>query len=101
MLSIKSPYELASELGQRLKALRLQKGWTQANLAERSGINVHTLKRFEHTGQISLERLLCLAFVLGIMNEFDALMLKKMPLTIKELKQQSINRIRGKRRAKI
>ena len=40
-------------------------------LAQRSGIAVDTLKRFEQTGQVSLERLLKVAVVLDAVHEFS------------------------------
>lgn len=97
MLPIKTPSELAIDLGQRLKMLRLQKGWTQETLAHRSDVNLHTLKRFERTGKISFERLLSLAFALGVMSEFDSLFILKIPPTIKELRKQLKKRQRGMR----
>ena len=38
-------------------------------MAERSGISLASLKRFESTGKISLERLLLLAWTFGRLND--------------------------------
>ncbi len=39
---------------------------TQAELAERSGVSVAVLRKFEQTGKISLESFVKLTFVLGL-----------------------------------
>lgn len=68
-----SPKELCMELAKRLTAIRLQKTWTRELLAKNAGINVHTLKRFERTGQISLERLIAIAQALDNIQEIERL----------------------------
>jgi len=40
-------------------------------LAKRSGVSLGSIKRFELTGQISLESLLKLAHVLNRLNDFE------------------------------
>jgi len=44
---------------------------TQTELAERSGVSLGSLKRFESTGKISLESLLKLLNILGSLHEFE------------------------------
>ena len=46
-------------------------------MAERSGVSLGSLKRFENTGKISLDSLLKLMHLLGRLNEFDHFMLEK------------------------
>jgi len=46
-------------------------------MAERSGVSLGSLKRFENTGKISLGSLLKLMHLLGRLNEFDNLLLIK------------------------
>ena len=41
-------------LAERVKMARLHLKWTRPMLAEHSGVNQYTLKRFELTGEISL-----------------------------------------------
>lgn len=69
----KKPVDVLQEIAQRHKVLRKQWGYTQSELARRSGVSLGSLKRFETTGQISLESLLLLADVLNRLNDFDAL----------------------------
>ncbi len=67
----KTAKELAQEIAKRLTAMRLQHAWTREDLAKRSGINIYTLKHFERTGQISLERLIALCEQLDILSDFE------------------------------
>jgi len=66
-----TPHEIAKELAQRHKALRKQLKLSQSDMAERSGVSLGSLKRFETTGQISLESLLKLAHLLDRLEDFN------------------------------
>ncbi len=57
---------MARDLGHRLRAFRLAKGWTRDELAERSGVAVSTLKLLETKGQGSFQRLIRVAVSLGV-----------------------------------
>ncbi len=70
----KKPYNFLQEIALRHKALRKQAGFSQSELAQRSGVSLGSLKRFERTGQISFESLLQLADVLNRLNDFEALL---------------------------
>ena len=71
MLSLRSPTELAVAVATRIRARRLQRGWTQAELAARAGLKQPTYILFERTGQISLLRLLKVLEILDLLEEFD------------------------------
>ena len=66
-----SAHSLARQLSARIRDLRLHHGWSRAELGARAGVAVPTLRRFEDTGQISLERLLKLASALDFVADFD------------------------------
>lgn len=68
---IKTPYTVMLELAARHKLLRKRMKWSQAETAQRAGISLGSLKRFEQTGQISLESLLKLANLLDRLPDFD------------------------------
>ena len=70
----KKPFDYLREIAQRHKVLRKQAGFSQSELAKRSGVSLGSLKRFETTGQISLESLLLLADVLNRLDDFDAVL---------------------------
>lgn len=68
----KNPSDILKEIALRHKTIRKTFGWSQYELAERSGVSLGSLKRFERTGQISLESLLMLAHVLNRLEDFDS-----------------------------
>lgn len=55
----------------RVRVRRLQRTWTQAEIARRAGIREATYVLFERTGKIALLRLLKVLDVLGLLDEFD------------------------------
>ena len=94
-----TPAEVQKSLAGRARRLRLERSWTQAELAERAGVAFSTLRLFELTGRISLERLLKLALVLGAVDGFDGLFPSPEARTLAELEnQQQPARKRGRRR---
>jgi len=74
---------LKSKFKARRKAFKI----TQSELAARSGVSLGSLKRFEQSGQISLESFLKIAFVLECLEDFEKLCEEReeMPRTIEEL----------------
>jgi HTH-type transcriptional regulator / antitoxin HipB len=70
---LQTPSDIARSLAGRVRTLRLQRGWTQQEIAERSGLTPATYRRFERTGRISLERLLRIAVVLDAQGRFAQL----------------------------
>ncbi len=72
--SLETPEQVSRKLAARVKALRLAKGWKQITLAERSGVSLASLRRFEESGRVSLQSLLDLAFALNRLDDFDALL---------------------------
>lgn len=66
-----TPAEVARGLADRVRGRRLHRGWTQEELAERAGVALPTLKLFERSGKISLDRLLRIASVLGALDDFQ------------------------------
>lgn len=71
MLSLKSAPELAADLASRIRERRLRRGWTQAEIARRTGLKEPTYVLFERTGRISLLRLLKVLEVLELSGEFE------------------------------
>jgi transcriptional regulator with XRE-family HTH domain len=83
--SLMLPPDVGRLLAERVKTLRLLRGWKRATLAERSGVSAASLKRFETTGQISLESLLKLGHALGRLPEFSELLRPPAAQSIAEL----------------
>lgn len=83
----KNPYDIMQELKSKFKERRRTLGYTQKELATRSGVSLGSLKCFESSGQIALESLLKLALVLECLGDFEAVCEPKevMPKSIEEL----------------
>lgn len=71
--SLRNPVRLTQEIGKRIRTHRLARGWTQAELAERSGISLSTLKLLESQGKGSLQRLAKVAVILNLDAELRSL----------------------------
>ena len=70
----KKPADWMLEMAERHKMLRKQAGFTQSELARRSGVSLGSLKRFETSGQISMQSLFLLIDVLGRLEDFDTIL---------------------------
>jgi transcriptional regulator with XRE-family HTH domain len=70
----KTTLDILKELAQKHKVIRKQAGLTQSALAERSGVSLGSIKRFENTGRISLESLVQSAQILNRMGDFDLIL---------------------------
>ena len=68
---LKTPTEVMKDVALRVKSKRLALNLTQEGAALRSGVSLGSLKRFESTGQISLESLLKLAHAVNSLSDFD------------------------------
>ncbi len=88
----KNPYDFLEELAFRHKTIRKQAGFSQSELAKRSGVSLGSIKRFETSGKISLESLLALSHVLNHLNDFD-LILKPIE-NLKEIEKLFSNKTR-------
>lgn len=65
MLSLITVSEAQRKIAENVRLQRLQIGLTQQGLAERSGVALPTLRKFEQKRLISLESFLKLQMVLG------------------------------------
>ena len=70
-LSLISPVDVMLAVAQRVKAQRLEQNITQQELADKVGIAVGTVKRFEKSGEIQFNHLLRIALILGKLEDFN------------------------------
>lgn len=71
ILSLHTPSEVQSlwAAGAWREQLRLRAGWRQLTLAERAGVLLATVRRFERDGQTTLANLLRLCHALGVLDQ--------------------------------
>ncbi len=86
--SLLTQKEIAETLAGRLKNLRLSRKWKRTSLADRSGVSVASLIRFEQTAQISLDNFLNLLSALGRLDEVEGLLLPPAAESIEELEKK-------------
>ena len=65
--------EIDVDLAGRIAKLRKRKKLSQKELSIRSGVSYGSIKRFEQTGEISLQSLTKIAIALKIEDELDSL----------------------------
>lgn len=99
-LELQTPREIANTIARRARSLRLHRGWTQQEAADRAGVTLASYRRFERTGSISLERLLKLAIALGAYGGVDQLFAPPPAASLADLArlEASESRKRGRRR---
>jgi transcriptional regulator with XRE-family HTH domain len=96
-LQLHSPAEVQRKVAGRARLRRLERAWTQAELAGRSGTSLATLRRFERTGQASFATIIAIAFALSAEEEFLALFPPSPAQSIDDVLEKP-RRQRGRRR---
>lgn len=93
-----TPTETRKLLAERFKTLRLLAGYKRLTLASLSGVSVASLKRFETSGQVSLDNLLHMVHALGRLEEFADLFMEARAETMEQLREGAKKQIpkRGK-----
>lgn len=77
--------EINIEIAERMVQLRKRKKLSQKSLALRSGVSLGSLKRFEQTGEISLQSLTKIAIALEVEGELEELFSKVPFASIEEV----------------
>ena len=80
-----TPSDVAQNLAKRLRNVRKRKKITQKELALRSNVSYASLRKFEETGQISLNSLIKLCMELGVVNEINDLFTQPVYTSIEEV----------------
>ena len=77
--------EINTEIAERMVQFRKRKKLSQKSLALRSGVSLGSLKRFEQTGEISLQSLTKIAIALEVEGELEKLFSKVPFASIEEV----------------
>lgn len=96
-IQLHDPDEIARLLAERVRAERLRCEWKQETLAERSGVSLPTIRRYERTGRTSVENLLKLCHALGRLDEFADLLKPPPASSIDELAARTASAPKRKR----
>lgn len=89
-IQLNSPPEIARLLAERVRAERLRRRWKQKTLAERSGVSLPTVRRYERTGGTSVENLLKISHALGALDGFAELLKPPPATSIAELAHRNV-----------
>ena len=61
------------DIAKRVRAVRVSRRLTQAELCQRAGVSLGSYRRFEQSGRIEFVSLIRVAQALGIENDFEQL----------------------------
>ena len=92
--------DVIEEIKTALKRKRLELNLSQSTLAERSGVSLGTIKRFEKSGKISLQSLLKLTYVLGYFSEISALFMTDNIDTLEQWKEYGSRKGKERKRGR-
>lgn len=70
----KLPSDVLLNTATKVRGLRKEAGYSQTELARRSGVSLGSVKRFENTGQISMVSFLKILHLLNRLEEFDGIL---------------------------
>lgn len=85
IFEIETALDVQDRIRNAARQRRLALDMTQLVLAEKSGVPLGTLKRFERTGEVSLANLLVLAEALDVLDGFSGLFPAAEALTLDDL----------------
>lgn len=94
-----NPDVIMGGIAERVKRNRLELNLSQKALAVKSGVSLGSLKRFEHTGEISLKGLVLIAVAIDATEEFSMLFIRKQYQSIEQLltKEKAGTKKRGRK----
>lgn len=87
---LRSPADISMQIANRMQKKRKANKLTQIQLAEKSGVSLGSIKRFERLGEISLSSLVKIAFILDCEDDFDALFARKEYRSIQEVIDEQV-----------
>lgn len=94
MVNMLSAVDVQDGLAKRLRNARLAANLTQQGLAERAGVSLGSLKRFEREGEVSLKNLVKLAFALRLEDDFEKIFQPREEASLDTLLEQTLSKTR-------
>ena len=85
--TLDNPDEIAKEIANDFRKLRIEKNLTREQVSEKAGVAVSNIVRFEQKGLISLKNLIGIAMALGYTSEIKNLFSEPKYSTMEELLQ--------------
>ena len=92
-----NPDDIAKGIADDFRKRRIEKNYTREEMAEKSGVAVSNIVRFEQKGLISLKNLIGIAMALGYTSELRHIFVQPKYSTMDELLQ--IRKNTGKKKA--
>ena len=96
--SLASFEEVASELGARLRALRLAQGLQQTELAARAGVSRYVVQELEGSGKSTIQSFLRIVQALGRESELEGLFQLKVQSIAQMEQSEGLKRVRAPRK---
>lgn len=90
--------QILGEIGTRLRRERLDRDWTLAEVAERSGVSERTIRAAESGGSFTMATLLSILRAYGILGRLDSLLPDAGPSPIQLADRHGEPRQRASRR---
>ena len=84
-INVKTLDTTKADLVNRFKARRKEMKLSQIELANKSNVSYASIRRFETSGEISLDSLMKLAIAMDMISDFDNLFVKSKVTSIKDL----------------
>lgn len=85
LLTLETPIEIALSVAADFRELRKRRKVSIKALSEKSGVSYSSIKRFEHTGEVSFVSLIKMVSVLNAEQEIKKLFSEIPPESIQEL----------------
>ena len=90
-LNQKTPNEIAKSLAEKIKQQRRKLKISQESLAQKSGVSLGSIKRFETKYEISLQSFIKIAIALNLDGDFESLFTAKTYTSINEVINGGVN----------
>lgn len=86
--ALQTDVAVLAELGKRIAAHRLERNWTQADLADEAGIGKATVQRAESGRSVQMTSMVRLLRTLGLLEALNAAIPESVRLPIAELERE-------------